>query len=92
MSSSKSEKSEGVAALSKFKPFLWPDHVIGKRESRRIRDEHNALYNSHYRLQQAIKALLVAIHGGGHAKAINRSNPLLVATAEAALEESENEN
>lgn len=30
--------------------FHWPDHVIGKRESRRIRDAHNALYNSHAEL------------------------------------------
>jgi hypothetical protein len=32
---------------TKFHAFHWPDHVIGKRESRRIRDEHNALFNSH---------------------------------------------
>ena len=25
----------------------WPDHVIGKRESRRLREEHNALADSH---------------------------------------------
>lgn len=25
--------------------FLWPDHNIGKRESRRIREEHNATVN-----------------------------------------------
>ena len=25
----------------------WPDHVIGKRESRRLREEHNELANSH---------------------------------------------
>lgn len=28
----------------------WPDHVIGKRESRRLREEHNELANSHYEL------------------------------------------
>ena len=38
----------------KFSAFLWPDHVIGKRESRRIRDEHNALYNSHAELAAAM--------------------------------------
>jgi hypothetical protein len=27
------------------KPWLWPDHVIGKRESRRLREEHNAAVN-----------------------------------------------
>lgn len=25
--------------------FHWPDHVIGKRESRRIREQHNATLN-----------------------------------------------
>lgn len=25
--------------------WLWPDHVIGKRESRRLREEHNHLVN-----------------------------------------------
>ena len=25
--------------------WLWPDHVIGKRESRKLREEHNALIN-----------------------------------------------
>lgn len=25
--------------------FHWPDHVIGKRESRRIREDHNAALN-----------------------------------------------
>lgn len=39
--------------MSAFKAFLWPDHVIGKRESRQIREEHNALYNSHAELLAA---------------------------------------
>lgn len=30
----------------RHKPFLWPDHVIGKAESRRIREEHNAAINA----------------------------------------------
>lgn len=30
----------------KHKSFLWPDHVISKAESRRIRDEHNAAINA----------------------------------------------
>ncbi|MDO8705375.1 MAG: hypothetical protein Q7J84_10560 [Sulfuricaulis sp.] len=41
----------------KFSAFLWPDRVIGKRESRRIRDEHNALYNSHAELAGALRDL-----------------------------------
>ena len=32
----------------------WPDHVIGKRESRRLREEHNALANSHAELFAAL--------------------------------------
>lgn len=32
--------------------WLWPDRVIGKRESRRLRDEHNALVN---RVAQLVK-------------------------------------
>ena len=36
------------------KAFLWPDHAIGKRESRTIREEHNELYNAYH---DAIKAL-----------------------------------
>jgi len=35
--------------------FHWPDHVIGKRESRHIREEHNALYNSHADLLAALQ-------------------------------------
>ncbi len=27
------------------KSWLWPDHVIGKRESRVLRETHNALVN-----------------------------------------------
>ena len=41
----------------KFSAFHWPDHVIGKRESRRIRDEHNVLYNSHAELVTALNGL-----------------------------------
>ena len=48
----------------KHNAFHWPDHVIGKRESRRIRDQHNALFNSHAELlgalQDALKLVQVA--------------------------------
>lgn len=40
-----------------FIPFWWPDHVIGKRESRAIREQHNALFNSH-------AELLIELHAG----------------------------
>lgn len=39
------------------KSWLWPDKVIGKRESRRLRDEHNALANSHDKLLAVCKAI-----------------------------------
>ena len=29
------------------KTWLWPDRTIGKKESRVLREEHNALVNSH---------------------------------------------
>ena len=35
----------------------WPDHVIGKRESRRLREEHNALANSHAELMRALERI-----------------------------------
>jgi hypothetical protein len=31
--------------MSAHTPWLWPDHCIGKRESRRLREEHNATVN-----------------------------------------------
>ena len=36
----------------------WPDHVIGKRESRRLREEHNALAGNHNELVAALSQLL----------------------------------
>lgn len=35
--------------------WLWPDRVIGKRESRRLREEHNRLNNSHAKLLEAAR-------------------------------------
>lgn len=45
----------------KHTAFHWPDHVIGKRESRRIRDQHNALFNSHAELLGALQDALKVI-------------------------------
>lgn len=39
----------------------WPDHVIGKRESRRLREEHNALANSHAELMKVIRDALESL-------------------------------
>jgi len=35
--------------------WLWPDRTIGKKESSVLRDEHNALVNSHAELLEALK-------------------------------------
>ena len=37
--------------------WLWPDRVIGKKESRVLREEHNALCNSHAELVKALDQL-----------------------------------
>lgn len=44
-----------------FASFLWPDHVIGRRESRAIREEHNALVNAHAALLAENAALRAAM-------------------------------
>ena len=33
----------------------WPDHIIRKRESRQLREEHNALANEHAELLDALR-------------------------------------
>lgn len=38
--------------------LLWPDHNIGKRESRKLREEHNRVVNSHWELLNALKLCL----------------------------------
>lgn len=30
-----------------FYSWLWPDHAIGKKESRKLREEHNAVLNAY---------------------------------------------
>lgn len=42
----------------RHKSFLWPDHIIGKRESRRIREEHNAAINDMSELLEALRETL----------------------------------
>lgn len=43
--------------------WLWPDHNIGLRESRRLREEHNALVNSHAALVSACESADKAMSG-----------------------------
>ena len=36
----------------------WPDHNIGKRESRRLREEHNAAMNLNAELVEALESVI----------------------------------
>jgi hypothetical protein len=38
--------------------WLWPDHKIGKRESRKLREEHNALMNQSADLLAALMEMM----------------------------------
>lgn len=40
-----------------FHAWLWPDKIIGKRESRRLRSEYNELHNAYVKLSEAYIAL-----------------------------------
>jgi len=52
------------------KSWLWPDRQIGKRESRELREEHNALVNHHETLREILQEfvedveLAYGIHDG----------------------------
>lgn len=39
-----------VSAMD-IRTWLWPDHVAGKRETRRLREEHNKLACEHHELR-----------------------------------------
>jgi hypothetical protein len=45
--------------------FHWPDHVIGKHESRRIREHHNACENSRQDLRVALEMFVREYQGNG---------------------------
>ena len=45
----------------KTESWLWPDHVIGKRESRRLRDEHNELVNVKVELAETLETIANSI-------------------------------
>lgn len=48
-----------------FSSWLWPDRVIGKRESRQLREEHNRLVNSSAALVAAIDGILACVDRPG---------------------------
>jgi hypothetical protein len=41
--------------MEQAKPWLWPDHPIGKKESRTLREEHNQAVNQHAELLSALR-------------------------------------
>lgn len=47
-----------------MKSWLWPDHNIGKRESRELRQEHNDLVNAHSDLLDIMQNLLYWVTHG----------------------------
>ena len=45
---------------ARYTSWLWPDRAIGIEESRQLREEHNALVNSHAELLAACQRVLRA--------------------------------
>ena len=50
--------------MTAHKSWLWPDRTIGMRESRALREEHNAVVNSHAELLSATASFLDAYGAG----------------------------
>ena len=50
---------------TQIKCWLWPDRRIGKRESAELRDEHNALVDSHAELAEVCEAIAKLNEGQG---------------------------
>ncbi len=48
------------------RPWLWPDRTFGKRESRKLREEHNATVNSHADLLEALEDVLKGMPFGAN--------------------------
>jgi hypothetical protein len=46
--------------------WLWPDRKIGKRESRRLRDEHNATVNAIVITRDALRRVIDGCLDGDH--------------------------
>ncbi len=50
-------EAHGIACPKTTGEFWhWPDHVISKRESRRLREEHNARMNERAELLEALES------------------------------------
>jgi hypothetical protein len=49
----------------KVQSWLWPDRVISKRESRVLREEHNAAVNTNAELLLACNAALALLEDNG---------------------------
>lgn len=48
-----------------MKPWLWPDHDIGKREGRALREEHNAAVEEHRSALALLSRLLTHLEREG---------------------------
>lgn len=44
-----------------MRTWLWPDRNIGKRESRRLREEHNAAISAAFELADTAKTVLIRL-------------------------------
>ena len=48
--------------------WLWPDHIISRKQSYFLREEHNALVNSHAELLEALGKIRTAADAPEDAK------------------------
>ena len=45
--------------------WLWPDHTLGKRESRRLSEEHNTAVNLQAEMAEALREVVQLAAGQG---------------------------
>lgn len=64
-----------------FRAWHWPDHIARKKETRRLREEHNALFNSHARRTELLRRAERQIRQMS-VKYGSNFNPLLLADIE----------
>ena len=62
-------KSKAVKRVPEVGAWHWPDRRIGKRESRRLREDHNETYNRYHETREALIEMLALWDDLG------RSNP-----------------
>lgn len=75
--------------MSAPQSWLWPDHVIGKRESRRLRAQHNALVNAHAEALDALREMITEARERNRAAGETVFNPAALETGLAVVAASE---